>query len=107
MSRGQGQLEASAGRGNDPFAGISRRSLAWIIDVIAVTVLIFAGVSVVDEVLGPAVRFHPEAATLPDVVAPDIGLVVLDAVFATCLSAGYFVVPWAALGGSPGQLPLG
>jgi RDD family len=107
MSRGQAQLEpAFTGPGDEQFASISRRSLAWIIDVIAVTVLIFVGVSVVDEVFGPAARFHPEAATLPDVVAPDLGKVVLDALFATALSAGYFVLPWAVLGGSPGQLAL-
>lgn len=105
MSRGQGQLEV-AGPGSDPFASISRRFLAWIIDVFAVTVLIFVGVSVADEVFGPAARFHLEAATLPDVVAPDLGIVVLNALVATVLSAGYFVIPWAFLGGSPGQLAL-
>lgn len=107
MSRGQAQLEpAFTEPGDEQFASISRRSLAWIIDVIAVTVLIFVGVSVLDEVFGPAARFHPEAATLSDVVAPDLGKVVLDALFATALSAGYFVLPWAVLGGSPGQLAL-
>lgn len=106
MSRGQGQLEAIGERGSAPFAGVSRRSLAWIIDVVAVTALIFVGVSVVDEVLGPAVRFHPEAAALPDVVAADLGRVLVNALVATGLSAGYFVLPWAALGGSPGQLAL-
>jgi hypothetical protein len=106
MSRGQGQHVAVAEAGDEHLASVSRRSLAWIVDVIAVTVLVFAGVSVVDEALGPALGFHPEAATLTDVVEADLGRLVLDAVVATALSAGYFVIPWAVLGGSLGQLAL-
>lgn len=83
-----------------------RRFAAWLIDIVAVTVLIFVGVSVVGEVVGPTVRFHPEAATLPDTVAVDMGMVVMNAIVATGLSAAYFVVPWIVLGGSPGQLAL-
>ena len=50
----------SGGTGGDPFASVSRRSLAWIVDVVVVTVLIFVGVSIVDA-LRTAVRPHPEA----------------------------------------------
>jgi hypothetical protein len=39
-------------------------------------------------------------------VAADKGMVVLIALVATGVSAGYFVVPWALLGGSPAQLAL-
>lgn len=107
MSRGQAQLEpAFTGPGDEQLASVSRRSLAWIIDVVAVTVVVFVGVSVVDEAVGPAVGFHPEAARLADVVDADLGRLVLDAVLATALSAGYFVFPWAVLGGSLGQLAL-
>jgi uncharacterized RDD family membrane protein YckC len=91
----------------EPFAGVARRSLAWVLDVILVSVLIFAAVSAVGAVVGPTVRVHPEAAALEDVVAADLGMVVLDAVLATGLSAAYFVLPWALLGASPGQLALG
>jgi hypothetical protein len=74
--------------------------------VVLVTVLIFVVVSAVDAVLGPTVTFRPEAATLQDTVAVDKGLVVVDALFATAVSAAYFVLPWALLGGSPAQLAL-
>jgi hypothetical protein len=82
------------------------RALAWIVDVVVVTVLVFVGVSVVDAIVGPAVSFRPEAATLRDTVAVDKGLVALNAFFATVLSAAYFVIPWTRLGGSPAQLAL-
>lgn len=107
MSHGQRLGEpALAGPAGDPVASVARRSLAWIIDVVLVTVLIFVAVSAVDAVFGPTVSFRPEAATLPDTVAADKGMVVLIAFVATGLSAGYFVVPWALLGGSPAQLAL-
>ncbi len=44
---------------------------------------------------------------LSDTVAVDTGMVVVNALVATGLSAAYFVIPWAVLGGSPGQLALG
>jgi RDD family len=91
---------------DEPFASISRRSLAWILDVALVTVLIFVGVAVVDAVCGPTVRTHPEAAALEDVLTADAERVFLNALLATGISAGYFVVPWALLGGSPAQLAL-
>jgi hypothetical protein len=97
---------ASSAPAGDPLAGVFRRFAAWVIDIVAVTVLIFVGVTIVGEVVGPTVRFHPEAAALPDTVAVDTGMVVLNALVATGLSAAYFVLPWAVLGGSPGQLAL-
>lgn len=97
---------AAAAPEGDPFASVSRRSLAWIVDVVMVTVLIFVGVGIVDVVFGPTVRTHPEATALEDVMAADVGRVGLNALLATGLSAVYFVVPWAFLGGSPAQLAL-
>ena len=107
MSGEGAQLKpASTAPADEPFASVARRSLAWIVDVVMVTVLIFVGVGVVDAVFGPTVRTQPEAAALQDVMAADIGRVALNALLATGLSAAYFVVPWALLGGSPAQLAL-
>jgi RDD family len=97
---------ASTAPAGEPLASVSRRSLAWIADVVLVTVLIFVSVGIVDAAFGPTVRTHPEAAALEDVMTADVGRVVLNALLATALSAGYFVVPWAFLGGSPAQLAL-
>jgi hypothetical protein len=91
---------------DEPFASISRRSLAWILDVALVTVLIFVGVAIVDAVFGSTVRTHRDAVALEDVLAADTGRVVLNALLAAGLSVGYFVFPWAVLGGSPAQLAL-
>jgi hypothetical protein len=90
----------------EPAASITRRSLAWIIDVLVVTVVVFLGVSAVDELVGPAVSFRLEAAELPNVVTVDKVVVVVEALVATALSVGYFVIPWVLWGGSPGQLVL-
>jgi hypothetical protein len=107
MSRGQplGQ-PAPAGRAGDPLAGVARRFLAWIIDVGLVTLVIFVAVGALDAAFGPTVSFRPEAATLPDTVAVDKGMLAVTIVVATGLSAAYFVLPWALLGGSPAQLAL-
>jgi RDD family protein len=80
--------------------------LAWVIDVLVVTLLIFVGVSAVDAVVGPAVHIRLEAAELTNVLTVDKGIVVVDAFVAAALGAGYFAVPWALLSGSPGQLAL-
>jgi hypothetical protein len=104
--RHQAKQEPPPPSAGEPAASITRRSLAWIFDVVVVTVVIFLGVSVVDGLAGPAVTFRLDAAELPDVVTVDKVVVVLEALVATALSAGYFVIPWALLGGSLGQLAL-
>ena len=107
MISGQAAAKAASARpASDPFASIFRRSLAWIADVGLVTALVFGGVSILDAALGPAVSFRPEAATLSDTVVVDRGDVAVEALFASVLSAAYFVVPWALLGASPAQLAL-
>jgi hypothetical protein len=90
----------------EPLATISRRLLAWAVDVVLVTALVFVGVSLVDAVLGPAVSSRPEAAALRDTVAVDKGVVAANALIATGLSAAYFVVSWTRWGGAPAQLAL-
>jgi hypothetical protein len=89
-----------------PLASILLRFAAWVIDTFSLTVLIFVAVSGVGEIVGPTVRFQPEAATLPDTVAVATSMVVVNALVATGLSAAYFVVPWTVLGGSLGQFAL-
>ena len=107
MISGQAAAKVASGRpASDPLASSFRRSLAWIVDVVLVTALVFGGVSIVDAALGPAVSFHPEAATLSDTVVVDRADVAVEALFATVLNAAYFVVPWALLGASPAQLAL-
>ena len=55
---------ASAPRVGASFAGMFRRLLAWLIDLLAVTALVFVVVSLIDAAIGPTVEIRPDAATL-------------------------------------------
>jgi hypothetical protein len=52
-------------------AGTFRRLLAWMIDLLAVTALVFVVVSLIDAAIGPTVEIRPDAATLPATVSVD------------------------------------
>jgi RDD family len=97
---------ASAPGVGESVAGTFRRFLAWMIDLLAVTALVFVVVSLIDAAIGPTVEIRPDAATLPATVSVDRARLVLDAVVATGLSAAYFVAPWTLVGASLGQLAL-
>jgi len=86
---------------------LARRLAAWIIDCAAIAVLVFAAVSVVGALLGPAVDFRVDAPTLDDMLDIDNGRLVLDAVLATTISALYGILPWSTIGATLGQLMLG
>ena len=97
---------ASTPGAGESVAGTFRRFLAWLIDLLAVTALVFVVVSLIDAAIGPTVEIRPDAATLPATVSVDRARLVLDAVVATGLSAAYFVAPWTLVGASLGQLAL-
>lgn len=104
---GPAHSSASAAEpGGSAPAGTVRRVLAWLIDLFAVTALVFAAVSLIDAAVGPTVNIRPDAATLPGTVSVDRSRLVVDAVVATGLSAAYFVLPWTLVGASLGQLAL-
>jgi hypothetical protein len=96
----------SASGAGESFAGTFRRLLALLIDLLAVTALVFVAVSLIDAAIGPTVEIRPDAATLPATVSVDRAMLVLDAVVATGLSAAYFVAPWTLVGASLGQRAL-
>jgi RDD family len=109
MEIGCGPARSSAsavGAGESSLAGTFRRFLAWLLDLLAVTALVFVAVTLIDAVIGPTVEIRPDAATLPATVAVDRARLAFDAVVATGLSAAYFVVPWTLVGASLGQLAL-
>jgi uncharacterized RDD family membrane protein YckC len=90
-----------------PPAGIARRSLAWFADAVLASMIIFAGVTAVDLLIGPAVRFQPEATHLVNVIQVNRYVVAVAAIVAAALGAGYFAMSWVLAGGSPFQLLLG
>jgi len=85
---------------------LSKRIVAWVIDAAAITLLVVAVMLVAGAAFGPTVEFRPDAPALADAIAIDTPMLVLDAVLTTAVSAAYVVIPWAALGASPGQLLL-
>jgi hypothetical protein len=88
----------------ESLAGVWRRALAWILDVVAVSLLVFIAFWVLDEAFEPTVRVHPEAATLQDVLSAGGARVAVNSALGTALSAGYFVASWVLLGATPAQL---
>ena len=68
----------SAPRVGESVAGTFRRLLAWMIDLLAVTALVFVVVSLIDAAIGPTVEIRPDAATLPATVSVDRARLIFD-----------------------------
>jgi uncharacterized RDD family membrane protein YckC len=88
-------------------ARVPRRLVAYLFDVIAVSLVIVVVAAALSLILGPALRFDlanddPAARVL---VAP--GRTVVDVLVATLLSAVYFAGSWWRMGATVGQLLLG
>jgi uncharacterized RDD family membrane protein YckC len=86
---------------------VSRRLIAWIIDCLVITAIVFALIAGVDAALRPAIVLRTDAPALHDMLHYDTWILVLDAVLATTVSAVYGIVPWSTVGATPGQLILG
>lgn len=97
---------ATASSAKYPFASGFRRLVACIIDIVILILVILVGASAINAVFGPTVRFNPTAVTPAGSAIVDNGLIVLNAIVANLLSAGYFVISWMILGASPAQLLL-
>jgi hypothetical protein len=83
-----------------------RRSLAWILDAIVISALVFAAAWGAGAVLGPVIRFHPHAAQLSDTTSVDAGAFAVYALLGTAISAAYVAIPLSKLRASPAQLLL-
>ncbi|MGH8909147.1 MAG: RDD family protein [Egibacteraceae bacterium] len=84
-------------------AGVSKRLVAWVLDVMLIIVLIYMTSTVILATLGPTVRVSPEtggAEAVPLMVA-------VNAFGATAVSASYCVVSWRVLRASPVQRLFG
>jgi uncharacterized RDD family membrane protein YckC len=86
------------------YADVPNRVVAFIIDLVLVTAVIFVGAVAVSIVFGPAVRFHPAATT--DRVEVVQSRAAIDAVLSVVVSAVYFVGSWLRWGATPGQRAL-
>jgi hypothetical protein len=88
-------------------ADVPSRLVAYALDAVILTILVFVGALVVAAVLGPTVRFLGPEDALRGRVTVDRGLAFVNGVVSTGISGTYFVGSWTFLGGSPGMRLLG
>jgi uncharacterized RDD family membrane protein YckC len=89
------------------YGDVPGRLVAYAVDAVVLSVLMFAGLVVVGAILGPTVRFSQPTDVLRLRLTVVYERAVLDAVVAAAISLVYFVGSWLGLGGSPGQRLLG
>jgi uncharacterized RDD family membrane protein YckC len=89
------------------YADLPSRLAAYLIDAIALTVILFGLLIVLSVVLGPTIHFRQPADVLKAHITVNHGRAIIDAIVATIANAAYFVLSWRSLGGSPGQRLLG
>jgi uncharacterized RDD family membrane protein YckC len=99
----------SPGRGErvTVYGDVSGRLVAYAIDAVALSVLMFAALAVVGVILGPTIRFSQAVDVLRLRLTVDHERAIVDAVVAAAVSLLYLVGSWLALGGSPAQRLLG
>jgi uncharacterized RDD family membrane protein YckC len=85
------------------YADAPNRLVAYVLDAIVLTILVFAVSVVVSVAFGPVIEFDSDGSTPIDV---NRGLAVVDAIAATLISLVYFVGAWRWLRGTPGQRVL-
>jgi uncharacterized RDD family membrane protein YckC len=89
--------------GASPRAGVLRRLLAFALDAVVVSMLVFLVALLASVVLGPAIRFdlaHPDPSARV-IVAP--GRSALNAVLATIATGAYFAGSWSWRAATPCQ----
>ena len=87
-------------------AGPARRSIAFMVDTLVVSLLLLAVAAALTMAFGPAIRFtaspgQPLSASFHD------RLVLVGVVSSIILSATYFAVSWSRFRATPGQYMLG
>ncbi len=85
------------------YADTSNRTVAYALDLLVLSLIVFVAAAVVSRVLGPTVSFDPSAEDLSGAVSVHRGLGVVDGLVGTLLSAVYFAGSWWRGGSTPGQ----
>jgi RDD family protein len=89
------------------FADVPSRLVAYAVDALILTIVVFVGALVVSALIGPTVRFGDAGDALRGEVAVDRSRAIVDGVISTALGSIYFIGSWIVLGGSPGLRLLG
>jgi uncharacterized RDD family membrane protein YckC len=87
--------------------GTIRRMVAFIVDVLILSGLLFGVAVISSALLGPAITFAPSGGLDYGVVSSGNQLLLVSTASSVVLSAGYFVVSWVGFYGTPGQHLLG
>ena len=89
--------------GERAYGDAPNRLVAYVIDAVLITILVFAATICVSILAGPVVEFDNTGSGLVEV---NDRIAAVDAIVATLLSLAYFVATWTWLRGSPGQRVL-
>jgi hypothetical protein len=86
---------------------LARRIAAFVLDSCLLSLLIFVGAAVLSLLLGPAVRFTPDAAEAPGAVVFDPRVMQVTALAGIATGCAYFCICWLLLGATPAQRLFG
>lgn len=89
------------------YADVPNRFIAFVLDVVVVSIVVFVGAVVLSAVFGPVVHYHPGARHLDERITVNDARALTDSVMSVVVSAAYFVVPWSRGRGTLGQRLLG
>lgn len=87
-------------------ASVPARLLAFLLDAVLLTALLFAGAMVLRALLGPVVAFQ-QPGSAGARLSVDQGRLIVAAITNVALSAIYFAGTWIAASATPGQRLLG
>lgn len=88
------------------YASTPRRMLAYLLDAVVLSVLLYLVTSLLGVLRGPVVRFQPETGISGGGASINQGLVVVTAGVNAVVSALYFIGSWALWSATPGQRAL-
>lgn len=88
-------------------ADVPSRLVAYVIDAVLLTVLVFVAAVIVSAILGPTVRFGEAEDVIRGRVSMDRGLAIVDGLVSALVGGLYFIGSWTYLRGSPGMRLLG
>jgi uncharacterized RDD family membrane protein YckC len=89
------------------YGDVPGRLVAYAVDAVVLSILMFVGLALVGLILGPTVRFSQPTDVLLLRLTVVRERAVVDALVAAAISLVYFVGTWLVIGGSPGQRLLG
>lgn len=82
------------------YADVPNRLVAYLVDIVFLTILSFIGAVIISVLFGPVVTI--DLSTDPR-ISFDQGLALLNGALSTIISAAYFIGTWRRLRGSPGH----